>query len=242
MTTAYNDTQFSDEMADGMQYWWWYSARNKTILTFIRKYNLDNILDVGCGRGIVTTYLYNKGVNITGVELGKTTPIIESPLKIYFGTDALSLPEEFCKTVNTISLFDVIEHIEEPVTFLRSLFNKYPNANNLMMTVPSRKELWSNLDSYYGHFRRYDFTLLKKEMDEAGFEIVYSSYFFNTTYLVMGLYNKLFKQWNVKLHPPKSMFSKSFHKLVASIFYIESLIVPGKIFGSSIVCICRKKC
>ena len=241
-TTAYNETQFSEEMADGMENWWWYKARNKTILKYIKRYNLNNLLDVGCGRGIVTSFLYDSGVRITGVELGDTTCINRiSGVEIFFHTDVLALPEKVRNAVETLAMFDVIEHIEEPQIFLRKIFEKFPNIKKIIICVPARKELWTNYDIYYGHFRRYTLSTTRREMEEAGFKVDYLGYFFHTLYFLIFFNNLVRKNRHTTVSPPKAFLSKILNKLVSVIFYIETYIVPKQFIGSSIICVCTKK-
>jgi len=241
MTSAFNERQFSDEMADGIENLWWYVARNRIILKYIKKFKLDNILDIGCGRGIVTSYLYNSGINITGVELGVTTPIDKkSGLKIYFNTDALDLPEDVSNSIKTIAMFDVLEHIEDPVGFLKSVCDKFPNVKNLVMCVPARKELWTNYDVYYGHFRRYNFKLMQDEMAKAGFKIDYNRYFYNALYFLIGMNNIIKKSRHVKLTPPANIISKGINKLAISLLSLEAFLAPKNMVGSSMLCVCTK--
>jgi SAM-dependent methyltransferase len=240
MKTEFNKDQFSNAYADGMEDSYWNLARKRIIFKFIKKYKLSNILDVGCGRGIVTSYLYHAGVQITGVDLGDSSRVDKTNLTIYYNTDATKLPEQLRAGVDTISLFDVIEHISGPVGFIKNLTQNFPNLKNLIITVPARKELWSNFDDYYGHFRRYDLQMLKKEIEDSGFTLIFSRYFFHILYFLIRINNLLIKNRDINFNPPKSKLSLVINKIMAGIFYIETLITPGKLVGSSIICICSK--
>ena len=46
-----------------------------------------------------------------------------------------------------------------------------------MITVPAYRCLWSSEDSAAGHFRRYRMEQLSLLAKEAGFKVIYSSYF-----------------------------------------------------------------
>jgi len=241
MATEYTNNQFSLSYDDGIENSYWNIARKKLILKYIKRFKVNNLLDVGCGRGIVTSYLYHAGLSITGVELGSTTNINKSDLKIYYNTDALNLPEEFRKTVNAIALFDVIEHIEDPIHFIKNIASKYPNASTLFIAVPARKELWCNFDEYYGHFRRYNLDSLQQEIEEMGFEVVLNRYFFHTLYIAILLNNLLFKRREVRFNAPKSSLALILHKLFGNLFYFEAIVLPSIFWGSSIISVCKRK-
>lgn len=239
-TTAFNDEQFGNAYADGMQYTYWHIARKKLILKYIRRFKLDNILDIGCGRGFVTSYLFDSGINITGVELGSNSKI-ESAVPIYYNTDAIKLPEAIRAAIKTITLFDVIEHIEDPVSFLKTIKGNFPALENILITVPARKELWTNFDDYYGHFRRYDISMMKKEAEDSGYELVFCRYFFHSLYPVIRINNVVQKKREVNFNPPKGKLSILINRVIAGLFYLEDKLYPGSFRGSSLMGIYRSK-
>ena len=65
------------------------------------------------------------------------------------------LPEEERRGVTTLLVLDVIEHLEDPIAFLREVLSSFPDVSSLIVTVPAREELWSAFDDFYGHHRRY---------------------------------------------------------------------------------------
>lgn len=240
MSTEFDKDEYSFAYPDGIQNNYWNVARNKTILHFINKFQLNNILDVGCGRGIVTTALFQNNLSIQGVELGTTVPISNSGVPILYNTDATTLPIDQHKTFKTITLFDVIEHIEQPVSFIKKLAGHYKDVETLVITVPARKELWTNFDEYYGHYRRYTINDLEKEITESGFTIKYCGYFFHSLYFLIRLSNLISKKRELSFKSP-SGFSLFIHKLFGTLLFIENMILPKSWLGSSVICIAEKK-
>ena len=57
--TAFDATKFSQGYPPNMEKYWWNLARNKIIAESLRRHlsKNDPILEVGCGKGIVTNYL-----------------------------------------------------------------------------------------------------------------------------------------------------------------------------------------
>ena len=239
--TEYDDNQFLHNYPEGIQFNFWNIARNEVIRDAFRRFDHGKVLDVGCGRGVVTNHLHQTGIDITGVELGDTFPMENNKAEILYKTDVFSLDEKFLHSVRCISMFDVIEHLPDPVDFIGKLKAKFINAEWLMVTVPARKELWSNFDDYYGHYRRYDLSMVKTEMEKAGYAVVYCGYFFHSLYFVMLLNQVLFKKRVVKFVPPGKGLAGWFHRFTGNIFHMESKLMPGQLIGTSVLCIAKRK-
>ena len=137
---------------------------------------------MGCGRGLVLHFLRTSGVDVTGVELAPVEPIAEMSQFIYTGLDARDLPLEVRSRTEGLMLLDVIEHIENPGEFLRKLLDALPAVKIILIAVPARKELWSNYDEHYGHFRRYDEAQLRAHLQEGGANPVALRYLFRPLY------------------------------------------------------------
>ena len=60
---------------DGIENHYWITAKNHIIYDAIIKNGLTNLklLEVGCGRGGVITFLAGKKLNVFGLELAKIT-------------------------------------------------------------------------------------------------------------------------------------------------------------------------
>jgi SAM-dependent methyltransferase len=248
LSTQFSEQQFNQAYSEGAENSYWNIARNRVLLHYLKKYKLNNILDVGCGMGIVTRYMHSHGLNVTGVELGnppdqnlQSKSNSKHHPAIYYNTNGIELPLDIRQGIETITLFDVIEHIENPVEFMQGLSGAFPNLKNLVIAVPARKELWSNFDDHYGHFRRYTPALLKQETEQAGFETVFSRYFFHILYLLIRMNNLLVKNRKVELTAPKTGLSRLLNLAMADLFYPEVYMIPGWLLGSSVLCICRKK-
>jgi 2-polyprenyl-3-methyl-5-hydroxy-6-metoxy-1,4-benzoquinol methylase len=159
----------------------WFSHRNECIAEVLSKFPPKGPLyDVGGGNGYVTKGLQDKGFDAVLVEPGETgcrnarqrqvKNIICSKLEDA-GFEENSIP--------AIGVFDVVEHIEDDVAFLKTI-NYYLQPDGLMcITVPAYQALWSKYDEYGGHFHRYSVSSLTKKLKESGFEVLYSTYIFS---------------------------------------------------------------
>jgi hypothetical protein len=78
-----------------------------------------------------------------------------------------------------VGLFDVVEHIEDELGFLKGVHQTLDENGLVFITVPAFRMLWSYEDVYGGHFRRYRLAELQTLLTRAGFRVEYSTYFFS---------------------------------------------------------------
>jgi SAM-dependent methyltransferase len=196
------------------------------------------ILEVGCGSGIVLDRLARSGFNCRGVELG-TPKLLPSVEKLaWTGVSFQSLDAPYRESVRCVLLLDVVEHIHEPEQFLREIYDLIPNLDWVLVTVPARRELWSNYDDYFGHFRRYDRKSLAALLTQTGYEDVEIGYFFHTLYPPMFLFSKLGLQRRVKNSSPKAVW---LHRVLAYCYLLDSLLLPKWLVGGSLYAIARRR-
>ena len=83
-------------------------------------------------------------------------------------------------TVDIVLLLDVIEHIEDEVSFLKDLLNEnyITSATKFIITVPAFQSLFSAHDSFLGHYRRYSRKILLERLSQAGLKTSNYAYFF----------------------------------------------------------------
>jgi hypothetical protein len=237
--TAYNADQAALDFPPGAEDGYWYLARNNHLYNQLKKNGLDEspILEVGCGSGIVVEFLRKQGLDCKGCDLSDQAAK-KSPY-LFLSTDANDMEESYRKKVKTLLLLDVIEHIEEPVPFLKKLQTSFPNLEYFVIAVPARKELWSNYDVFFGHFRRYDMKMLRQEMKEIGAKVLVMHYFFKLLYLPGWLTVKLLGKRNLQVGAPQSSFSKALNRIPAAMIRFSDWILPRQWWGSSLLTIVR---
>lgn len=160
----------------------WFRSRNQLIGWVLRKYckNFQSFLEVGCGTGYVLSGVSKEfpGATLLGSEIftaGLGFAAARLPSVNFIQMDARNIPyrEEF----DVIGAFDVLEHIEEDVTVLREVHSALKTNGFLFLTVPQHSWLWSLVDEYACHVRRYSASELHQKLESAGFEVVRSTSF-----------------------------------------------------------------
>jgi hypothetical protein len=164
----------------------WFQARNKVLEETLIDFQFDgDFIDVGAGNGYQLSF-FQKGIfNRLGIKSGLCEPgVVGCTNATNRGVENVyccifdELPIEEFK-IGAIGLFDVIEHIEDDVSFLKDIVNRVPNGTKIYITVPALKSLWSAEDEYAGHFRRYNRSDVKRIIDNTNLKFIYSSYFFS---------------------------------------------------------------
>ncbi len=237
--TAYNADQAALDFPPGAEDGYWYLARNKHLYSQLKKYCSDGspMLEVGCGSGIVVEFLRKQGLDCQGCDLSDQAA--EKKSYLFHATDANDLEEGYRKKVKTLLILDVIEHIEEPVPFLKKLQISFPNLEYLVIAVPARKELWSNYDVFFGHFRRYTMEMLRQEMTEIGGRVLTMHYFFKLLYLPGWLTVKLLGKRNLQVGAPQSSLSRALNRIPAAMIRFSDWILPRQWWGSSLLTIVK---
>ncbi len=176
-----NDTSYSIEEGS-----YWFQARNKLLLKFLKKYPFKGgFLDVGGGNGYQIKFFQEKyfkplGINSALCEPGKggcKNAVTRGAENVYCCTFH-QFP--FNKiNIGGIGLFDVLEHIEDDSKFLSELSDLLPTGSRIYITVPALNCLWSNEDNHGGHFRRFNKKHTRRIAKETKLKIIYQTYFFS---------------------------------------------------------------
>ncbi|MFM8223647.1 MAG: class I SAM-dependent methyltransferase, partial [Planctomycetaceae bacterium] len=91
-------------------------------------------VEVGCGRGIVLQFLRQRGLEVRGVELAPVPPLPAVAPYLRTGVDVCDLPLAERSRPSGVLLLDVIEHLPDPVAFLRRLRESLPGARRWLVT------------------------------------------------------------------------------------------------------------
>jgi SAM-dependent methyltransferase len=158
----------------------WFGHRNRCIVSVVRRFPPEGLmLDIGGGNGFVSKSLIEAGFACALVEPGidgalaahgrGVDPVICACLE-----DVGFKPASFAAE----GMFDVLEHIQEEVTFLRQAQVILKPRGRLFLTVPAYQFLFSEEDKAAGHFRRYTISSLARILEKSGFRVEFATYIF----------------------------------------------------------------
>lgn len=238
--TAFDATQYDKSYPDGVERHYWHRARNAVIATALRREGFGGarVLEIGCGRGLVTAALRAKGFDCRGVELADAVPAAGVAPFVRSGLAVQEVPDAERRGVRCALLLDVLEHVADPVAFLMQIREALPDLERLVITVPGRQELWSRWDEFYGHRCRYDRRLLRRELEAAGYSVRSARYFFHGLYPIALAINAVGATRSTSIKaPPESLL----HRFVGRCFDLESKILPGIVPGTSLLAVASPK-
>jgi SAM-dependent methyltransferase len=151
---------------------------------------MKSFLEIGCGTGFVILGISKQfpAVRLIGSEYfeeGLTYARQRVPIAEFAKMDARCIP--YNSELDAIGAFDLLEHIEEDEAVLKQIYKALKPGGVVFVTVPQHRWLWSTVDEYSCHIRRYSANELHQKVCSAGFEIIRSTSFVSTLLPAMCL-------------------------------------------------------
>jgi len=202
----------------------------------IRQYIKGDVLEVGAGLGANTRFLVTSAATSwTFIE-----PDIELAGKIDGNTSELTILKRTVtgtikaiesEKFDTVIYIDVLEHIDESKAEIRKINNLLVKGGHLIILVPAFQFLFNDFDSQIGHFRRYNKTLLRHEvdlkltekklfyLDSFGFFASLTSKFFIKQAMITSFQVKFWDNYLIRLSKiADRIFCRQFGKSLVGIF------------------------
>jgi len=151
-----------------------YLLRRNRILNFLEPLPRGNLLEIGCGAGVLLHDLSCMGFLVEAFEISSSA--LELAYYINQSNPRVTIHRNFqndwVMKFNYILSFEVLEHIEDDLGALK-VWNRCLRPNGfLLISVPAHPSKWNATDEWAGHFRRYERNNLKVLLEQGGFEIV----------------------------------------------------------------------
>jgi SAM-dependent methyltransferase len=155
----------------------WFRSRNALIIWALRRYfpHAQSMLEVGCGTGFVLRGVRDAlpQMRLVGgepFEAGLAVAAQRVPDAELMKLDARELP--FREEFDVVGAFDVLEHIDDDERALAAMYGALRPGGGLLVTVPQHPRLWSAVDEYSHHVRRYRRDELPTKLRDCGFDVL----------------------------------------------------------------------
>jgi SAM-dependent methyltransferase len=156
---------------------YWFVARRRVVRDALERAVPDlaerALFDLGCGSGGLLEYLGECGLRLAGAcdvypqSLEIVRRRVDIPLVL---VDEGRFPP-LGPGYSLVSMFDVLEHIEDDVGTLGHLHSILEPGGVLVLTVPAHPFLFDEMDEIAHHRRRYRRGELRRKLRDAGFEV-----------------------------------------------------------------------
>lgn len=230
----------------------WFVSRNHIVGDVLRQHFSApaQVLEIGCGTGFVLSALramfpHGKLSASDVYTEGLAYAARRVPDAFLFQMDARHIP--FRAEFDLIGAFDVLEHIEDDEAVLAQLFQACVAGGGVALTVPQHRWLWSRMDDFAHHKRRYTRDELVQKLQRAGFVVEYTTSFISLLLPLMLAARLLRKPAGVEMQDQMEAAGLSIGKLTNTVLSMvmvveRALIRLGLRFpvGGSLLVIARK--
>jgi SAM-dependent methyltransferase len=98
------------------------------------------IMEVGCGLGYLTYSLVKEGYDVVGLDISKNA--VDEAIKTfgsyYICADVFEYALEHQNLYDVVILTEVIEHLNEPIEFLKSIMLMLKQGGRIIITTPNK--------------------------------------------------------------------------------------------------------
>lgn len=140
------------------------------------EYVNERVLDVGCGHGIFLDVIKNIAAKTAGMDVDiYLKPHLEAQGHEYFAT----WPDEDSEKFSRIVLFNTLEHIEDPVSFMKEAAKRLTDDGKVIVGVPNSDDFMVNVVKEYipffyrkGHLFYFSLESLRYVLEAAGYRTI----------------------------------------------------------------------
>jgi SAM-dependent methyltransferase len=225
---------------------WWFRGRRAVVRAVLERWlpeGAHHILDVGSGTGAMPELLTRFG-SVVGVE---PSPLAAEVARARLGDRADVRTGDVPKALkpgerfDVLTMFDVLEHLDDPVGTLASLQPYLAPGATVVVTVPAFELLWSRHDDLSQHRRRYRRAQLVDQLTAAGLQVQHSAYYNSLLFLPAAL-TRLGRRALAIDDNDLELSTGPFNRLLAAVFSSERGFVPrfSPPFGLSVVAVAKR--
>ncbi|MDR2045982.1 MAG: class I SAM-dependent methyltransferase [Rickettsiales bacterium] len=222
----------------------WKLSREKSVLNVLKKRNLHDVADIGVNDMFYTNKV-KKFVdgNVYAVDIFfPEDGMMKKGVNCI--NDVKKLPEN---ELDCVIMMDVLEHIEDDLSFFNIVVNKLKTGGTVLITVPAYQFLFSAHDIRSLHYRRYNRKQLLKLLQRDDLKIEKVHYFYTSLFLIR-LLNVIVKKSDFKGNEDKWSYSEK-HIITVTAetilnidFFINKILdkIGIHLPGLSLLAVCKK--
>jgi len=226
---------------------WWFVGRRrllKLLLSCLKIQKDAPVVDVGCGVGSNLPTLRSMGFSVIGIDSESYSLSFARrriPSNFLVKGDLTGLPFK-ANSFGLIIATDILEHLNQDGVGIREIYRTLKNEGKAIITVPAFGFLWGVQDIAGMHKRRYSKKELIKNIEQAGFQMVRSSYYNFFLFFPIFFLRRLIRLLGLKIESENKINSPLINFFLKTLFSVEPYLLKyfSFPFGVSIFCIARK--
>jgi SAM-dependent methyltransferase len=249
------DPDFFSRLAQVEDRHFWFRSRNHLIFEIARKVSsslkpCDLVLEIGCGTGNVLRALEKAfpESKLVGLELWREGLQHARSRSRALLVEADINQSPLGKQFDVIGMFDVLEHVANDEDILQSVYSSLRLGGMLLLTVPAHQSLWSYFDEAACHCRRYSADGLRRNLEDAGFEVRFLTQFMASLFPIVWVYRKLngvrgAAKSAQKLSDEELRIVPVFNRVLEFLLHLETIWISrghSLPIGTSLVAVARK--
>ena len=210
-----------------------YQSRERVIISAIRNMVEENcpsnleVLDIGAGRGVLSSKLARIGLNLTLLDKDKDALDEASHLFSKQGIVAKFVHRNIFEyypriRFDIVLISEILEHIDDVSALLHIRQNVIKDKGYLIVTVPSSGEWKALPPNPIGHLRLYDKTLLRERLASTGYFVEEMKYFGGVLLSLYSLRTKGISSGEIG--PRLFSIYKYFTPFMKRIFLLDSVV------------------
>jgi len=237
------EKEYREKYAELYRKHWWWRARERALLHTITQLvgpRKDlRILDVGCGDGLFFDALARFG-RVEGIENDASLISANNPHRGDIHTIDLAAFKP-AEKYDLVLLLDVLEHLDDPATFLQLALGLLKNDGVTIVTVPAFHAIWTRHDDLNHHRQRFTRKTFRPVAERSGMQWLADRYLFQWSFAAKFLL-RIVERLHKAAPAPPSVPPRPINDLLYAGTTLEETIgralpVP---FGSSLMVIGKR--
>lgn len=222
---------FFDRLASLEEAHFWFRSRNRLLIWALKTYfpQADSFLEIGCGTGYV---LSGVAEAFPPMRIAGSDAFVEAleyvkrrvPQADLLVTDGRRVP--FSGSFDVVGMFDLLEHVEQDEAVLAQARAALKPDGGIVVTVPQHPILWTSVDDYSFHKRRYTRRELVRKVEGAGFRVIMVTSFMSLLLPIMALSRLRYRLFPTEADPwDEFRISKPLNRALEKVLDMERGII-----------------